>query len=348
MGMEQFTLDFSTSSNPKIECFKGFFWQKKIIDFLNEWNGSKIYLTVNTSGSTGTPKEIQLLKEHAVKSAQATGNFLNIKKGSTALLCLPINYIAGKMMLIRAFVLGLKLICIKPKSKVSLKNQKINFCAMTPMQATCSKGVVQLIEKLIIGGAPIPPLLRRRLSLCSTEIYESFGMTETISHFAMRNISKGESFFTVLPSIRIKIDEESRLSVKMPWSRHWILTNDLAKPLNDRKFIWIGRLDNVVNSGGIKLFPEEIEKKLESMIKYNFIIAPIPDKMLGESLILIVEGVLADKEKSQLQKIIDKTQVLNKYEKPKDIHLLSEFIRTPSGKINRRETIKMTLQNKFT
>ena len=340
MEVEQFILDFSAYSNPKTDRFENLSWQKKIINFLDEWSNSDDFLTVQTSGSTGTPKQIQLPKEHAIQSAKATGTFLNLKKGNTALLCLPIHYIAGKMMLIRASVLQLKLICIEPKSTISLKNQKIHFGAMTLAQVACSKKSIESVVKLIIGGASIPVSIERSLSWYSNEIYETFGMTETISHFAIRNLTKRESFFTTLPGVCIKTDEEHRLSVKMPWNNQWMKTNDLIKQLNNHQFIWQGRLDNVINSGGVKLFPEEIEKKLESIVEENFIIASTPDQILGESLIVIVEDSPSRKKKNQLQKSIAQSHTLAKYEKPKEIYFMSEFVRTQSGKVNRKETTK--------
>ena len=342
MEVGQFTLDFTHTASPKIEGFHGFSWQKKIIALLDKWKDSNDLLSVHTSGSTGVPKKISLSKKHIIQSAEATCKFLNLRKGNKALLCLPVHYIAGKLMLIRASVLGLKLICIEPESTIML-SQNVDFGAMTPMQVACSKESIEFIGKLIIGGAPIALSVERSVYGRSNQIYETFGMTETISHFAMRNLTKRESFFTILPNVGIKTDQENRLSVKMPWDRQWIKTNDLVEQLSHHKFIWLGRLDNIINSAGVKMFAEEIENKLESIIKSNFIIASLPDQILGESLTLIVEGEPSDNKKSQLQRIINHTSLLSKYEKPKQIYFLSEFVRTQAGKINRKETVKLVL-----
>lgn len=306
-------------------------WQKRIQDFLNEWNSTSAWVLSRTSGSTGTPKEIQLPKASMKMSAQMTGEFFGLRPGNSALLCMPVNFIAGKMMIVRAMELKLKLYCVEPKSSIQLDfADEIDFVPMTPMQVENSFKELRKIKILLIGGAPLSDTLRNRLKEIPTLSFESYGMTETITHIGLKKIS--EEFFTTLKGIKLRQDERKCLVIQTPYFEEEIITNDIVELKNDSEFKWLGRFDNVINSGGIKLFPEKIEKKLKPYISEEFIITSIPDNILGQKLILVVEGAVI----SNFQLPVS---VLSKYETPKEIHFLKEFPRTESGKVQ-REKIK--------
>ena len=308
-------------------------------DFLLDWLSGSETLEVRTSGSTGTPKPITLQKNHMMNSARATGNFLKLSSGEKALLCLPMEYIAGKMMLVRAMVLGLEL-HYKVPSAAPLEDirRDYDFCAMTPMQLRNSLKDIQKIKKLLIGGAPVPENLRKKVLLKENAIYETFGMTETITHIALKKLSKGtrEKSFKTLQNVRVSLDDRNCLVINAPEiNPAAIITNDLVNVISETEFEWLGRIDNVVNSGGIKLVPEQIEEKLRSCIKSRFFVTAIPDETLGKKLVLILEG---DADINTVQRRINALKNLQKFENPKEIFCLPEFIITKSGKIRRPET----------
>jgi O-succinylbenzoic acid--CoA ligase len=310
-------------------------WQKNIIHFLKEWHSGSDVIVTKTSGSTGIPKNIELKKSAMIRSATMTGEFLSLKKNDTALLCMPSLYIAGKMMLVRAIVWKLTLFCIKPVSH-PLENidKPFIFSAMTPMQVENSLDKLHLIKKLIIGGAQLSPHLHNQLKHYSTDIYESFGMTETISHIALKKVSGNQNHpvFHVLPNTKIRLDERGCLCILPSFLSHEISTNDIVSLISDHEFEWMGRIDHVINSGGIKIFPERVEKQLKTIIDREFIISSREDELLGNKVILVVAG----EKISELERKIAEFSFENKYEKPKEIIYIDRFIKTPTGKIIRK------------
>ncbi|MFA7688043.1 MAG: AMP-binding protein [Moheibacter sp.] len=309
-------------------------WQKEILGFLTEWFSEKDFIVSQTSGSTGTPKEIRIPKYAMKMSAQMTGEFFGLQKGDTALLCMPVNFIAGRMMVVRAIELKLKLFCVQPKSKMVLeKFPTLDFVPMTPMQAEASLADLGKIRILLLGGAPLSDGLRKNLSALETKCFESYGMTETITHIALKEIS--EACFTVLPKIKIRQDNRGCLVIRTPYFTEEILTNDLVEIHRENQFKWLGRFDNVINSGGIKLFPEQIEAKIKPFLQNEFIIGSLPDEKLGQRLVLVIES------ENQMNLDLGKfTEVLGKFECPKEIYFVKTFPRTESGKVQRTKILK--------
>ncbi len=334
-GVKPILLDFSKKINPE-EIPQEEEWQKNIVSFLKEWESDSESVITQTSGSTGAPKSIELTKSAMIRSAEMTGEFLGLKEKDTALLCMPSLYIAGKMMLVRAIVWKLKLICIKPSSH-PLKNinQRIVFSAMTPMQVENSLDKLGLIDKLIVGGAQISSSLLSKLKNRSTDIYESFGMTETISHIALKKVSGGEDnpVFRLMPDTRIRLDERGCLCISLSFLKEEIITNDVVSILSEKEFQWLGRIDNVINSGGIKIFPEKVEKQLKKIIDREFIISSQKDPLLGNQVILVIEG----EKIPDLEEKISSFPFENKYEKPKKIVYIKQFDKTHTGKILRNQ-----------
>lgn len=302
-----------------------------IREFLEFWEENET-ISVTTSGSTGNPKTITFHKEALIQSATMTGKFLSLQQGNTALLCLPMQYIAAKMMVVRAIVLQLNLICISPTSSIII-NEKIDFAAMTPMQAEKSLHSLHFIQKLILGGMHVSYELTKKLTQFPTQIFETFGMTETLSHFAMRNISQNEIYFKTLEKVEISLSAQNTLCVKIPFLSEKIITNDVVELVDNHCFVWKGRIDNVINSGGIKIFPEEIEQKLKPFIIDEFYITSEKDNTLGEKLVLQLEG---NAQQYNYKKIFSKAK-LTAYEIPKKIVWKSYFKRTESGKIIREK-----------
>jgi O-succinylbenzoic acid--CoA ligase len=307
-------------------------FEKPVGDFLLDWFDSKDYIEMQTSGTTGTPKTICVSKQAMVDSALATGDFFDLQPGNKALQCLPVKYVAGKMMLVRAMILGLDLEFVAPSSHPLRNNEIIyDFVAMVPLQAQNSVQELKKVKKMIVGGAAINKTLEKQLLKLPTEVYETYGMTETITHIAARKL--GEKAFTVLPYVTISYDERNCLVIHAPRiSEEVIITNDIVELVNENQFIFLGRMDNVINSGGIKLIPEQIEEKLASKIHERFFIASKADKELGEKVVLIVEG-----QKQEFDETL--YEALDKYEKPKEIIFIPKFKETGSGKIMRKETM---------
>ena len=302
--------------------------------FLLDWLDDKETIQLTTSGTTGAPKVITIKKQSMVHSAIATGNFFNLHPQDKALLCLPARYIAGKMMIVRAMMLGLELDIMAPSSHLDdlLPRKNYDFIAIVPLQAENSLDKLHQFKKIIIGGAKVSDDLATKLKEIKSAIYETYGMTETITHIAAKKI--GEAYFNVLEHVSISIDERNCLVIDAPSiSDEKIVTNDIVEIHNVKQFKWLGRYDNVINSGGVKLFPEQIETKLVSKIHNRFFITGLPDAVLGTKVVLVIEG----KEQKIAPSIFD---ILDKFEKPKDILFLTEFVETETKKINRIQTLK--------
>lgn len=307
-------------------------YEKPLGIFILDWFDAKPYLEMNTSGSTGVPKNIRVDKQAMVNSALATGDFFDLQPGQKVLHCLPTDYVAGKMMFVRAFILGLDMEFVAPSSH-PLEGVKgsFDFCGMVPLQAKNSMKDLGRIKKLIIGGAKVNKTLEQELVKVPSQIYETYGMTETITHIAAKRV--GETAFTVLPNVKITTDDRQCLVIDArKISTETIKTNDLAELISDTQFVWKGRFDNVINSGGIKLIPEQIEERLASSISNCFFVYGQADELLGEKLVLYVEGVSMPIDESIFE-------VLDKYEKPKEIVFIPEFKRTATGKVIRDQSI---------
>jgi O-succinylbenzoic acid--CoA ligase len=305
-------------------------YEKSVGDFILDWFDEKPYLELNTSGTTGAPKSIRIEKQSMVNSALATGDFFNLSPGDKALHCLPTKYIAGKMMFVRGFILGLDMDFVAPSSHPMLHNDtKYDFVAMVPLQAQNSLAELKNVKKMIVGGVKMSKSLEKSLSKLKTETYETYGMTETITHIAAKKL--GEKYFTTLPNIKISQDDRNCLVIDAPKiSNETIVTNDLVELINENQFGYLGRIDNVINSGGIKLIPEQIEDKLSHKINSRFFVTGIQDPVLGEKLILIIEGEKQALDESTFDE-------LDKYEKPKEVFYVPKFIETHNGKIKRKE-----------
>lgn len=321
---------------------------EEVAAFFKSWYDVNDYVIVQTSGSTGKPKPIRLKKKHMVNSAKATGAFFELPEKTSALLCMPVNYIAGKMMLVRALTLGWH-IDIKRAEANPLKNveKKYNFCAMVPMQLAASLKELDKIEKLIVGGGVVSNDLYKQIQNKSTKIYATYGMTETITHIAVKklnhfSLNKEVSYYQVLPNVSIAIDKRNCLVINAPKvSKDTIITNDVVALKSEVNFEWLGRYDNVINSGGVKLHPEKIEEKLALIIPSRFFVTGIKDEKLGEKLVLIIEKEMNEDEKKLLEKEISVASNLHKYEKPKQIFSVSKFVETETKKVQRSLTLKL-------
>ncbi len=328
----------------KKDCQPNDTWENAIFYFLNEWFNDRDYVITHTSGSTGIPKEIRLSKNAMRNSARMTNAFFHLNKTKTALLCLPASYIAGKMMLVRAIEGGYNLITKEPKAN-PFENfeQTIDFTAITPYQLHFSVETLKSknIGNILVGGGKISSTLEKAVKNLSARFYETYGMTETCSHIALRclNGANQSDFFTLLEGISIRRNEKGCLAISAPHLlSNEIQTNDIVEISDKKSFKWLGRADLVINSGGIKMNPEQIEKKLENLIPYNFFIGSVADEITGNKIVLIIEST--DKSiKSEL--FVNIKKVLSKYETPKEISFVPQFIYSAGNKILRNDTLKL-------
>jgi O-succinylbenzoic acid--CoA ligase len=316
-------------------------------DFLKEWYSDKKYIEVKTSGSTGSPKSIRLKKEFVADSARRTLQFFELKKNDRVLHCLPMQYIAGKLMVVRALLGELDLYLTEPTTDFSfLKNEKFRFAAMVPNQVTkilnaeCKHGeLLATIEQLLVGGSSIPSSLEKALQKVSTACYSSYGMTETATLIALRKINgtNADGWYHCLENIRVNLSADGCLQVYLPGLENQPLpTTDLVELKDEQTFRILGRIDNVIISGGLKFSPEQLEKKLEPFISESFLISSLPHESLGQQLVLVVEGKESKETHDKLKEICRKQ--LDRYEQPKQIISINKLPRLVNGKLNRRKT----------
>ena len=318
---------------------------RAIFRFIREWLNVNDFISVSTSGSTGHPKMIKLQKQQMINSALLTQHFFSLNEKFTALLCLPMDYIAGKMMIVRAFVSGYNLITVQPSANPFKEiKQTIDFTALTPYQLYHSLDDVKklIIRHIIVGGGEISAELEKKIRDVPSEIFATYGMTETCSHVALRraNGKDATDIYAAMKGISFLQDQRNSLVIHAPMlSDEKIVTNDVVALTDDRHFRWLGRYDNVINTGGVKVFPEVMEKKLFGLIDRPFFISSIKDNELSEKVVMVIEGKpLGNNRESALMKAF--SQKLKRHEKPRRFLYADHFIYSESGKILRNKTLQ--------
>ena len=314
--------------------------------FLDEWRNESPYVRVQTSGSTGEPKPMLVEKQRMLASARRTNDFLGLQEGDTALLCMSLDYIAGKMMVVRAIERNLKLICVEPSGHplaVTNSSPCYTFAAMVPMQVYNSLQVAEererlkQIKHLIIGGGAIDEALVEELKAFPNHVWSTYGMTETLSHIALRRLSGPEAseWYTPFPSVEVSVNEEGCLVIDAPEvCKERLVTNDIAE-LNDcSTFRILGRKDNVICSGGIKIQAEEVERLLRQHLREPYLISKRPDKKFGEVVVLLTEGDV------ETAKAVCEA-VLPKYQQPKAYVHVDEIPLTETKKPARRQAERL-------
>ncbi len=336
--------DLPELANEKILSINTLAWEKTLFQFILDWISDSSTLKVNTSGSTGQSKTILLEKEKMIQSALRTGEFFQLNKNEKALLCLPTDFIAGKMMVVRAFVLGLDLFPIEPKANpLEFIDEDFHFAAMTPMQVSnIFKNIdrdkkLNQIQNLIIGGGEISKELVFKISKLKNNTWHTYGMTETITHVALKKLNgpNPTNYFEPLPDVIFEKDQRECLIIRATYlSDKPIITNDIVKLASNTKFEFIGRFDNVINTGGVKVSPEKVENKLQAYFDQRIIISGIPDEILGSKVVLVIEGIPI---RNLNLEVIYINVNLSKYEIPKQVFFLDKFPETDNGKIIRKK-----------
>ena len=308
--------------------------------FLEKWFDASPVIIVHTSGSTGTPKELVVRKDRMMQSARLTCEFLNLQAGDTALLCMNLRYIGAMMVVVRSLVAGLNLI-VRPASGHPLSDieEPLRFAAMVPLQVYNTlrvpeeKARLEQTDILIIGGGAVDDSLEAEMSALPTAVYSTYGMTETLSHIALRRLNgdTASKHYYPFPSVELSLSAESTLVVKAPLICGEVLqTNDIACLYPDGSFTIAGRKDNVINSGGIKIQAEEMEKRLRPFIPVPFVVTSVPDPRLGQALTLLIAGQVDVRElESKLQTVLDA------YHRPRHIFMTESIPQTENGKTDR-------------
>ncbi len=322
-------------------------WKNELAAFLSVWCGLQDFVEVHTSGSTGHPKRICLSKAAMSASARLTNDFFGITEHSMLLLSLPVSYIAGKMMAVRAFIAGASLVVEPPSAlPLSVDYPEIALGALVPLQVEelLSSGESRRfasIRNLLVGGAPLALRTRALLSPLATRFYATYGMTETASHVALMQLNGKEAStcFEALGEVHFRTDTSGCLCIYAPHiAETEIFTHDIAELIDERHFIWKGRSDYVINSGGIKFSPEELENILAQELDTPFYITSLPDKRLGERIVIVVEGPEWDLEKCKRMDAIFRN-LLPAYAFPREIIYTEHIPRTSSGKLIRSRSV---------
>ena len=319
-------------------------------------------MLVHTSGSTGKPKPMLVEKRRMEASARITCNFLGLKEGDKALLCLPLDYIAGKMMMVRALTCGLQLFSVEPSghplnnvqwSNRFLKrfaplgqrmfNDQWSLVAMVPLQVWNSLQVpeererLMQIRHLIIGGGAINDELAEALKDFPNAVWSTYGMTETLSHIALRRLNGKErsDWYTPFEGVTISLNEDNCLCIDAPAVHDGLLvTNDIAV-LENGRFRILGRKDNVICSGGVKIQIEEVERMLRAHVRVPYLITKVPDARLGEAVVLLTTAT----DVESLRDICH--QVLPPYWCPRHFLSVESLPMTATGKPARAEAERL-------
>ncbi|MDA3879223.1 MAG: AMP-binding protein [Prolixibacteraceae bacterium] len=316
-------------------------WERQVYSFIVNWIDDSEVIVQKTSGSTGTPKEIRLKKSTMLASARKTLEYFGLTKNDTAWLCLPVAYIAGKMMVVRAVEGQLDLIISQPSSTLQLDDQFIDFTAMVPMQLQnliSSEFDFRQIKKIIVGGAAVNYGLRIEIEKLPCEVYATYGMTETSSHIAVQRLNgtQPDQYFHLLSGFSVQVDENWCLQIEAPGFFESVLqTTDVVELVSPKAFRWLGRADNVINSGGIKISPEQLEKEISAIINRENVITSIPDRLLGQKLVLVIEGSKECCNENALLAKIEKQ--IGKHMSPKLVYYIETLPRTSTMKVDRAQ-----------
>ncbi|CAA9247306.1 MAG: O-succinylbenzoic acid--CoA ligase [uncultured Cytophagales bacterium] len=333
--------------------------ERQALTFCRQWEEGQETFVLQTSGSTGMPKPIVLTRAQMAASARMTGKVLGLEPGDRALVSLNTQYIGGLMMLVRGMELGLQLVVTEPASLPLAglgPDAHLDFFSFVPLQLqhTLEKDPTKLdllngAKAILVGGAPVAAALEEMLQSIAAPLYQTYGMTETVSHVALRRLNGPgrQAHYTLLEGVKMTADERrcAIIDPNLPGLAP-VVTNDVVELLTPSTFRWLGRADNMINSGGVKVQAEKIEALVEKMferlhLKNRFLVAGLPHPELGESVALLVEGPpLPNQTEAHLTHFLQHS--LPKYERPKSIRYVPSFAETPTGKIDKRLTLTLS------
>lgn len=321
-------------------------YQESVLRFIHEWDSYSMEIELNTSGTTGAPKSFKFNKKQLEVSAKMTGRFFDFKQGESLLLNLSPDYVAGKLMIVRALVHGMKLVVAPLKSnpfaEMAELPAKIKLAAFVPVQIheiftqEHSLGIFNQIENVLVGGGALAENLEQKIVQQKPKSFASFGMTETLTHFALRPLDGKTDFYTCLPGVEISVNEEGCVCIHPNEIVHKkIITHDVVELAGKNSFRWLGRSDNLINSGGIKIQPELIEQKLSHLIGDAFYVTSRKDERLGEKVVLVLEVNQVREHEMEFIQLLNGE--LPAYHAVSEIIYQNKFERTDNGKIIRKK-----------
>jgi O-succinylbenzoic acid--CoA ligase len=353
-----FYFNNKTLSSSELKTYKpANAFEEKVKTFTLEWLSDKQEFSFQTSGSTGQPKKITFTRQQMEASARLTQQTFDLQRGQNALLCLDPDFVAGKMMIVRTLEIGMNLVVVEPSAnpleKLTFKDP-IEFAAFVPYQLSAilqnpkTKEKLNNISKAIIGGASSSKELVESLQVCSTQFYETYGMTETLTHVAIRKLNPPELAFRALPGVTLWLNTNLCLSLQLDHlGIDRIETNDVVQLQTRDTFTVTGRYDNMINTAGLKVSPEMLELKIKDIMQKHFndsafFIGGVKDKQFGEKVVLFVEHAFISDSVRNIA-FDQMKQVLRAFEVPKEIVAVPAFKRTEVGKLKRQETIQESI-----
>lgn len=318
---------------------------RDLYTFLYAWFSEGETMKVQTSGSTGVPKVMEVSKRAMMNSACRTCRFLELQEGDSLLLSMNLKYIGAQMMIVRALVGGLRVLLQEPCAHpLAAVREQIDFLSMVPMQLASSlqreaeRNVLQAAKVVIVGGGAVDSQLEEQLQALPCRVYSTYGMTETLSHIAMRSLNGPERSdrYYPLPGVTLSLSARDTLVIEVPdVCAGQLETNDCVTLYPDGSFVVKGRVDNVINSGGVKIQIEEDERLLQGVLSFPFAITSVPDSFYGERVVLLAEHPeLSAKETDEYLVLLKQT--LPRYHAPRDIIFVRSLPRTENGKIDRK------------
>lgn len=325
--------------------------EKQAVEFIRAWREGKSTFEFRTSGSTGEPKPVSFTRQMLEASARLSIDALGLTPGMNALVSLDTRFVAGAMMIVRGLVGGMNLILHEPTSN-PLKGvaERVDFLAVVPLQlrAMLHESVEELdqLSTVIIGGAPLDEELAATLEQRRPRIFATYGMTETLTHIALRKLNgpDRQRAFYPLTGVRPTLDNRGCLVIEaLHLGPSPVVTNDLAAFTADGGFQILGRVDEVINSGGYKVHPRIVEEVAVQILKSlgvdsRFFVAGLPDPLLNQKVCLVIEGSpLPESVEAQLRSRLQ--AALKKYELPREILYRKSFVETATQKIDKRATI---------
>ncbi|WP_128543560.1 AMP-binding protein [Larkinella soli] len=330
-------------------------YEARAVAFCRAWLSGQATFVLKTSGSTGTPKPITLSRTQMQASAALTGRRFGLAAGDRALVCLNIEYIAGVMMLVRGLELGLDLTIVEPSVRpldgFDPERDRFAFAAFVPLQMAAlletpeqSLPFLNTMKAVLVGGAAVDRGLENRIQAISAPVFSTYGMTETVSHIAVRQLNGPEKAgeFTVLEGVEIGVDERSCLHITAAATGfRKIQTNDVVDLTGDGRFRLLGRADTIINSGGVKIQPERVEEVAGEILiragfRGRFFVYGVPDERLGQRVVLFMESVsLPDGVREELKDAVRRE--VGPYAVPKQFISVGGFDETPTGKIDKKK-----------
>jgi o-succinylbenzoate---CoA ligase len=331
--------------------------------FLTAWRSGQTDFVLHTSGSTGTPKPIRLTRSQMEASARLTGQTFGLYPGDRALVCLNTAYIAGVMMLVRGEVLGLDLTIVDPSANplgtFDPATTRFDFAAFVPLQLQTMLGtsaaeahalpILNGMKAILVGGAVVSPPLETALQAIEAPVYSTYGMTETVSHVAIRRLNgpARTNYFTVLPGVQVGTDERGCLHITAAATNHErVQTNDVVDLLgtsSPAQFRLLGRADTIINTGGVKVQPEAVERVIGTYLATlgtspRLFVTGLPDGRLGQRVVAVCEGLaLTSAQWAAVQQAV--SQQVGPYAVPKEWQVVVRFAETATGKVDRTQTL---------